>query len=723
MFGTLGRTCTRPTRIEGRGMPIKSLYAKWPGTCHYCAGKFEAGAVVKWDTSTKAVYHQKCYTAMVNQAADDAAVKAQAGQFIAQQMQQEAAEAMAKQTAGKAGGPRTQKARGIKALQQHGILAESFATIALTEDQAIADAAVRGFPCFVRPCPITPRHGFVDSRVVKTGEEVRGVWAEARAADPEAELIVMPFIEAEHNMVWRPGLHGATAGIDSISVLLQPQYSTGSGTWQTIAKDAGVDLDKADPYIEAVAAVGYETVVTQVRAGVKVVPTDANWNPEEGFVVAKVITLTKADKEVPGKMLAWEQEACEVEHGTVIYTPGDNLGSHWAVHAQLQLEKRGVAVPVLTSYCPTVGEVLPEMGVKPVPLDPQAMLWGFLGGMLAPDLRTDLGTRKRAVCAAIMGAHHGLRMGGDGSQHIGASVAFLLRLSQAALWGEARHAEHKGLSRDQVYKAVLDDWQKGRAQLGEKVTLFHTYHWSHSIGGPKWAAIGHATIGLDKAVLDLIRDPSTKSAVAIVETLNNLINLCHNNAWFLDKFIESSMWNLAADLDPRVALLAGPAWYQATLVPFDRRTELLAKIEAMKPVTVAYKAPKGKVIEAGGIPSHVNMGSAAAHKAGGAPLKNKAGLSKVASGIDVVFGEAMPISQYGTPVKAQAILMGMSAHVQIQMSATTYVTVDVAPIPAAVQAVIVAQPTASSMAGTGTPYRVLAIDAALKSIALVGKWA
>ncbi len=460
-------------------------------------------------------------------------------------------------------------------------------------------------------------------------------------------------------------------------------------------------------------------MVTQVRAGVKVVPTAENWNPVDGFVVTKVITLTKADKEVPGKMLAWEAEACAVEPGTVIYTPGDNLGSHWAVHAQLQLEKRGVAVPVLTSTCPSVWDVLPEMGVKPVPLDPQAMLWGFLGGILAPDLRTDLGTRKRATCAAIMGAHHGLRMGGDGSQHIGASVAFLLRLSQAALWGEARHAEHHGLSRDQVYKNVLDDWRKGRDTLAEKVTLFHTHHWSGGFGGQKWAAIGHAAIGLDKAVLDLIKAPSTKSAVDIVATLNNLINLCHNNAWFLDKFVESSMWNLAADLDPRVALLAGPAWYQATLVPGDKRVELLERIEQMTPIVIkGHHAPKGKTITAGAVPSHVNMGGAGGGKK--SLHTTYKGLTKLAAGIDVVFGEGIPISQYGTPTKAQAVLHGEIAHVQIQVGATSYVTVDVSGVPDLTRQAIEAQPTSPSMAGTGTPYYKLAVDPATKTIGLIG---
>ncbi len=711
-------------------MPIKSLYAKWPGTCHYCAGKFEAGTVVKWDTATKAVYHGKCYLAMEVQAAADEVAQDQMAKVYPEVVQAAPVYDLSQSVAAGhvvKGGPKTQKARGIKALQDHGILSAAFATIALTEDQAVADAGVRGYPCFVRPCPITPRHGFVDSRVVTSDGEVRGVWHEAKQADPEAELIVMPFIEAEHNMVWRPGLlsvgpghDGATAGIDSISVLLQPQFSAGSGCWQTIAKDAGVDLATTDPYIEAVASAGYETVVTQVRAGVKVVPTAENWNPVEGFTVAKVITLMKADKEVPGKMLAWEQEACDAAPGTVIYTPGDNLGSHWAVHAQLQLEKRGVAVPVLTSYHPSIGEVLPEMGVKPVALDPQAMLWGFLGGILAPDLRTDLGTRKRATCAAIMGAHHGLRMGGDGSQHIGASVAFLLRLSQAALWGEARHAEHQGIGRDQVYKAVLDDWIKGRARLAEKVTLFHTHAWSGGFGGAKWAAIGHATIGLDKAVLNLIAKPSSQSAVAIVETLNNLINLCHNNAWFLDKFVESSMWNLAADLDPRVALLAGPAWYQATLAPGDQRVELLARIETMTPIVIkGHHAPKGKTIQAGSVPSHVDMGAGS----GGAKHKTlKPGLAKVAHGIDVAYGEGIPIGAHGTPKKAQAVLHGEIAHVQIQVGAASYVTVDISNVPPATIEAIEAQPTAPSMAGTGTPYHVLAVDVATKSIGLIGSW-
>lgn len=617
-------------------------------------------------------------------------------------------------------GPKTQKAKGIKTLQDAAMLSAGYAKVALTEAEAVAFAKQVGLPCFCRPCPITPRHGFVDSRVVKTEADVVQVWAEARAADPQAELILMPFIQASHNMVWRPGLlsvgpghDGATAGHESVSIFLQPEYS---GSWKTLATKAGCDLSVSDPFIEAVASGAHETVLTQIRAGVKGAPTAPDWIPQ-AMTVANVITIDQAAKSEPEAMLKWETTAKGLKAGAdVVYNPGGNLGDHWSVHAQLH------NIAVVTSFKPSVGQQLVQTGDQLVELEPQAIVFGFLGGLLTPDLTLPL-MRKRAVCAALLGSHHGMRMGGDAGVFIGASVALMLRLAQAALWGESRHAKNPGhLSRDQIYKSVLNDWLKGREGLYGKISLFWTHSWGSGFGGMKWAACAKATVELDAAMLELVRTGSRQQAKQVLAVLTNVVNLAHNNGWWLNKFCTSDWFNLAADLDPRVAIMAGPAWYDAATADPAARMQLLTQIEAMKPIDVSKLEAKHGVasLEAatvkgkkkakataatGSDPDAVQMSDS--HH--GNPFVKPTGGKIQTFGITA--GDVVKVFQ--PPVKACCkVTDSDSCHLQIglQTPEGAYAAGEVGHIPPDLMALIKEQPTTPTLSGSGTKYQQLELQ-------------
>lgn len=67
---------------------------------------------------------------------------------------------------------KTQKALGIQALSYYGWRVPSCRFISEAENLPHYTDA----PVFVRPCPMRPRHGFVDSRVCTTAAEIRTVW-------------------------------------------------------------------------------------------------------------------------------------------------------------------------------------------------------------------------------------------------------------------------------------------------------------------------------------------------------------------------------------------------------------------------------------------------------------------------------------------------------------------------------------------------------------------
>lgn len=606
---------------------------------------------------------------------------------------------------------KTQKAKGIQVLQASGHLPKAYAQVATTELEAVEAATSVGLPCFVRPCPITPRHGFVDSRVVQTGAEVRQVWKEARDADPDAELIVMPFIKATHNMVWRPGLlsvgpghDGATAGHQSVSIFLQPEYSK---HWRQLAVQAGCNVATSDPFVEAVASPTAEQVITQIRAGVKGTVTEPDWNPYDGMEIGEVITIDPGHKADPGAMLAWETTAKTlIPTHHVVWNPGGNLGDHWSVHAQL------AGISVVTTFQPVAGQPLGKLGIDLVPLEPQAVIFGYLGGLLSPSLQLPV-NRKRAVCAALLGSHHGMRFGGDSGVFLGASVAMMLRLAQAAIWGEARHKHNPGkLSRNQVYDQILDNWIVGRTQLQAKGDLFFTKAWAGGYGGPAWGACSQATAELDSVMLKLVKSPSKAGAEAVLSCLTNVVNLAHNNGWWLNKFCGSEWFDMAADLDPRVAIMAGPIWYDAMLTPVANRMELLGKLEKMTPVDFLKHGPihgiKTAVPHPGGKPGGIGM------KAPFVPPDPKTQATKIA---------ALPAVQAGgtvvLPLPALSgqckVLSPTTMHVQVKVNPhggyVTFPLVFGAGIPATVMGGCAQGHQVPSLAGTSALYAQLQVVA------------
>lgn len=88
---------------------------------------------------------------------------------------------------------------------------------------------VTGFPAFLRTCPLTPRHGVLESVRVDTNEELHAEFTRLRdimlKEDPEGCLMLMPFIAADNSAVvalshdeftgyavFGPGHDGVTAG-------------------------------------------------------------------------------------------------------------------------------------------------------------------------------------------------------------------------------------------------------------------------------------------------------------------------------------------------------------------------------------------------------------------------------------------------------------------------------------------------------------------------------
>jgi hypothetical protein len=403
---------------------------------------------------------------------------------------------------------------------------------------------------FVRPCPMVPRHGFVDSRPVNTVEEAEKLFEETLKAEDRAEFIVMPFIKAEYSGIWTTGKlvigkgnDGATAGHSSrcIPALGMPGDSWG---WSQALSAARIT---ETPYVELLWAKKYEydtsliNYFVQLRNG-PALPNTVDYIPEE--VEVKNIVLAEGD------LLEWETKAKEFPRGTCIYHPEGSLASHYAVHAVL------AKLPVLISRKPVIGETLrPNTEVYEPKLDD--IRKGFVLGA------THDTTFQDAAYAMVTGCHSTSVWLGRQDVLLGFAMGCAYRLTVTAALGEFRHepGRKRKPARNIVYKGV---WNKvlnssTRTRYLKALASFaNNPEWPGSFGGKKWYTFGAFASAMFNELLD-------GNIVKALENLNKCVNAVHNNGWAFDKFISQDVMNITAK-NPSITLLGiAPMLYDVIL--------------------------------------------------------------------------------------------------------------------------------------------------------------
>src|SRR3990167_6797973 len=149
--------------------------------------------------------------------------------------------------------PRTQKGIGLHLLpsivgSDTVINVHSY----LQKQEDVTDILSYVLPAFARPAPSKPRHGYIDSRVVKTVDEIRHLLGKVLADDPEGELILCSYVESSYNSVITPGSitvgkgnSGATEGKHVVEVPL-----TGNCFFSSSLLESAKISPKEWPYIE-----------------------------------------------------------------------------------------------------------------------------------------------------------------------------------------------------------------------------------------------------------------------------------------------------------------------------------------------------------------------------------------------------------------------------------------------------------------------------------------
>ena len=478
---------------------------------------------------------------------------------------------------------RTQKARGLQVLRNNPVFQRyNLPQLTLSEfDLSIfPHTAYKGaYPVFVRPCPVVPRHGFVESRSVKDANAALAVVAETLREDPQGEIIFMPRMSgkwsgiATHaNIAFGLNNDGATGGksVKTVPAYVEPKHfikAVGADQcrWSTI---------KTAPYVEFVEE-REKPVFVQLRDGPET-PRSKNYIPQE-ITVTGVLDTRLFDDD----LLLWEKAVKDMlkscGKGAVVYHPKGSLTSHFSVHAiacQMAV--------ILDGPMPKPGDVLKPEGWEPEALKPSdyKKIAKRLAARLSKSFADfDYADQRTAVLTAV-GALHAMPQWGR-EEHLLAlraeGFAATLVFTTAACLGELRHWWSAGpgrsgmsddngrfipaienprnqlvrrdkasptgqqLNREQVYEESmkLSSIELHKAAKECALDMPKEVGWSSGYGGDGWASAANWAAKGFEAAERFIRHPTAKRWLDAVLAYNTIINQVHNNGKILTKWISS----------------------------------------------------------------------------------------------------------------------------------------------------------------------------------------
>ncbi len=474
--------------------------------------------------------------------------------------------------------PRTDKARGILACQKleynFGVQSIKGSVYVIPYKECPPLVAVR-FPMFGRPCPLTPRHGFVDSKPVLNWTEVIYMLAKSAKEDLSGvgEIVLQPILRGKFSAVvtnngitWGAGNDGVTAG--SAKKLIHIPVSSSRENWVYFLKVLFLTLSREDiqklcpdiPYLELVEN-NTETVVVQIRNG-----------PEQGINEVDFIPVTvevnRVLKVSPAtNLLNLDKSLRNAPPGLVVNGVGMPLSAHACVQAMCH------NIPVITSRAVHVHDVLtPTKHRRPVlkSADTKAIAKTIRKHLKSPWPMNTENERNNAVLTSVGMVQ--VQWCWDNKPYLleirAVCAVMLLRAVLAGCMGEMRYASSRlgpwhelkcRTSAKTIDLELAGDLEKRtRCQIQEdrfasvetattirKALAFTSRGfgepgWGNSYGGRKWDSVAKGGILCAIALGRFLRTPSPINWNLLIAALNAMINVEHNNGKCLTKYVTNT---------------------------------------------------------------------------------------------------------------------------------------------------------------------------------------
>ncbi len=416
-------------------------------------------------------------------------------------------------------------------------------------------------PGFARPCPKIPRHGFVDSRVVTTKEEVVNLFDEARQVDSNAEMVIGPvFNGVKCNSVYTSngtitigkGNDGATGGHDAINFPVAPMKLE-----KKIIKDSGL-TDKDTAYIESIytydgdlgnkkhmyintSKVNYITHITQIRGGPEINVNLQDFIPDDVFV-SQIVKPSS-------NLVEWERQTKEFDEGTVVYAPGSSLSSHAAIHCFLR------RIPFITSFEPKIGQTIEKVDLAESSKNNRQFKRGVNAAFrIMHKANTEVLSDYFLFALSVIHNWPYLSESSDSDWLIGAASTIYAILGTAVVMGESRHASSAGGStpRHVVYTKSFNLKEAMVQPLPSIMNQFYNGKWSPGFGGVNWAWCCIYNISIWNNIIDIYNSNSElvndEKLNKLIHSLNLMANVSHNNGlWFNKLCSDMTIMDFAAN--------------------------------------------------------------------------------------------------------------------------------------------------------------------------------
>lgn len=443
-------------------------------------------------------------------------------------------------------------------------------------------------PCFARPCPKKPRHGFVDSKVVKNNKEILKMWKEARKIDPEAELILGPYVPSvKYNAVYVSsgslsigiGNDGATGGKNAINFPVAPHKFK-----PNFIKKAGLRVKDA-VYLEAICRPSGGVIdnrrwlLAQARGGPKLNAASSDFIPKK-MKVKKIVTPHD-------DLVKWEKDVAKFAPGTVVYGPGHTLASHAAIHCVLN------KVPFITGDKPVVGTMLVPKAASRTKLNRAEFKRGVRTGInICKTFDYEDLLKYFYYSLSVLHNWAYIRQSQSADWLLGTAATLYCKIGTALVQGEFRHMHKTGLGREQTYKKSM---REGKASLGRLPDMFKDFYsgyWSSGFGGIPWATCAWYMTSLwNEITKSFNKNTATlndQETAKIMGIMNGATNAAHNNGWWFNKFA------CKADLD-FVANHSGLAAFMVSDVYYDlnKRVRAIKSVKQKLPSVKRVNAPCG----------------------------------------------------------------------------------------------------------------------------------